>query len=67
MYSKEEIKINRQFAEVSDMAIDMAQDRRILLDFLYTVAAAKNKNGGYTHDREELQQKAVKILDDMDL
>lgn len=67
MYTKEEIKINRQFAEVSDMAIDMAQDRRILLDFVYTVAALKNKNGRYTHNREGLQQKAAKILDQMGL
>jgi len=66
MYTKEEFKMNRQFQQVTDMAIDMSRDRRVLLDFLYTVAAAPN-SGEYTHSREDLHQKALKVLKELDL
>lgn len=57
--------VNRRTAELSDMAIDMSKDRRVLLDFLETCAVAPRNNGEYTHSREDLEEKARKILEDM--
>ena len=65
-YDKE-LKLNSQFREISDMAITIAQDRRILIDFLYTASASKNSKGKYTHSREELSEKAGKLLKDLGL
>jgi hypothetical protein len=66
MNPKQQMELNTKVYEISNMAIDMAKDRRVLLDFLYTVAAAP-KNGKYTHSREYLHQKALKIMDELDL
>lgn len=67
MRTKEEIVLSNRVADISSMAIDMAKDRRVLVDFLCTVAAAPNRRGEYTHSREELHQKALNVLKELDL
>lgn len=65
--TKEEYKTNKQFAEVSDLAIKLSSDRRILIDFLETVACSPNKEGKYTLSREKLQSRALDLIEDLGL
>ena len=64
MKTKEE---NRRVSEISDIAIEMSRERRILIDFLYTVAAPKKNDGSYTHGRQELYKKAIKLIEELDI
>lgn len=67
MKTKQELQLSRRISEISDITIDMSKERRLLLDFLYTVAAPKKNDGSYTHNRQELYEKAMKVLKDLDV
>ena len=66
MYTNEESKLRNKLSDVTDMAIDMSRDRRVLLDFVYTAASASSK-GEYTHSREDLHKKALDILNELEV
>jgi len=64
--NKEQVKteINNRTRDLVDMSIDLSRERRILLDFVETCAVLPRGDGKYTHNREDIQQKARKILED---
>lgn len=67
MKIREGLQLTQRLNEISDIAIDMSKERRILLDFLYTAAAPNKKDGSYTHDRQELYEKAIKVIKELDV
>ena len=67
MKTKEHTHLSRRVSEISDMAIDMSRERRLLIDFLYTLAAPPKNDGSYTHDRQELYEKAIKVIKELDI
>lgn len=57
--------INNRTQDITDIALDLSQDRRVLLDFVETCAVTPNKLGKYTHSRDEIQIKAKNILNSL--
>jgi hypothetical protein len=65
--TKHDYQFKQKYSEVSDIALKLSSDRRILIDFLHTVASSANKEGIYTLSREKLQSKALDLLEDLGL
>ena len=53
-------------SELGSLAIKLSSDRRALLDFVRTCSAEKGSNGSYLHSREAIQEKALKLLEDLE-
>ena len=63
---------NNQFTRTKDTrlgnaALELSKDRRILLDFVYTCASGKRSDGKYSHSRADIQEKAEKLLKQLEL
>ena len=52
--------------ELGSTALKLSSDRRILLDFVRTCTAGERPDGGYSHSRSYLRQKAISILDELE-
>jgi hypothetical protein len=65
--TKHDYQFKQKYSEVSDIAIQMSSDRRVLIDFLYTVACSPQRSGSYTFSREQLQAKALDLVEDLGL
>ena len=45
----------------------LALDKAMLLDFVHLVVASKQRSGEYSNSREELREKAGKVLAELNL
>ena len=45
----------------------LALDKALLLDFVHLVVASKQRSGEYSNSREELREKAGKVLSKLNL
>ena len=45
----------------------LAIEHSMLLDFVYLAASSKRLGGDFTYSREELREKACKVLDEINL
>ena len=57
----------RQFkdTELGSLALKLSGDRRILLDFVRACSSGERSDGTYLHSRAMIQEKAIKILDEL--